>query len=979
MNKLYLATLAILMSFSAFSQNARVQIIHNSPTPGTDSGPVVDIYVNGALLPALTAVPFRAATPFLDVPAEADIEVAVAVNPSNSVNDAIATFPLGQLADGEGYTVIANGIVGDTDTPFGLAVFAGALESNPVSGRSDFIAFHGSPGAPAVDIDARTVGNLIEGLEYGSFAENYISVPPDAYFLDVRPAGDPDIVATFEADLSGLPGLAGGVATVFASGILGGTPAFGLYAALIDGSVVEFQAVNVARLQVIHNSPSPTVDIYFNGDLALDNFEFRTATPFDFVPAGVTINVGVALDNSTSVEDTLVNFPVVFENGKAYVVVANGIVGDADTPFTLEAFASAQEQGLSQDAVSVLTFHGAPGAPAVAVNDFLQDPLFDGLEYGDFLGYAELPLENYFLEVRPSGSDDLVGTFNINLENAGGLSVVLFASGIVGDEPNFGLFAALPDGDIIELTPVALTQIIHNSPAAGAEVIDLWANNVVKVVEDLAFQSATGLVYYPTRVPLTFGVAPADSDDPSDILFNLPDPVTFQDGKYHVVIANGIPGDADTPFELAINSEAILLAPNAQSTVVSVFHGSPNAPAVDVTARDLMLPLVDGLAYGEFESLGALPINTYYLEVYPDGSESLVATFESPIPPSSAGISLVGVVSGLLSEEPPLDLLFFTPNGGVIKATPVSQVQVIHNSPAPTVDVYANENLLLNDFEFRTATPFVDLPTRTAFDIAVAPDNSSSVADSLRSFKNIVFEDGKKYIVMATGVVGDMDAPFGLAVNDMGRTRAESGEGVDLLLYHGATDAPVVDVVAAGVGVLFDDVAYGEYQGYINVPASTYTLNVTPGNDNSNVVRAYDADISGLNGGAATVFASGFLGSEEPEDEFEVWVALADGQTFPLTEIVSTQEVADRIPAFQMAPNPVRTTAQVQYTLSEDTDITIAVQNAGGQTIRSIYLGRQPAGEHSRTLEAGGLPQGMYTYSLITPVGILAQRFVVVK
>ena len=176
-----------------------------------------------------------------------------------------------------------------------------------------------------------------------------------------------------------------------------------------------------------------------------------------------------------------------------------------------------------------------------------------------------------------------------------------------------------------------------------------------------------------------------------------------------------------------------------------------------------------------------------------------------------------------------------------------------------------------------------------------------------------------------------------------------------------------------------DDVAYGEYQGYINVPASTYTLNVTPGNDNSNVVRAYDADISGLNGGAATVFASGFLGSEEPEDEFGVWVALPDGQTFPLTEIVSTQEVADRIPAFQLAPNPVRTTAQVQYTLSEDTDITIAIQNAGGQTIRSIYLGRQPAGEHSRTLEAGGLPQGMYTYSLVTPVGVLAQRFVVVK
>lgn len=976
MKKLYLALLAILMSCSAFSQNARVQIIHNSPSPGTGSGPVVDIYVNGALLPALTAVPFRAATPFLDVPSGVDIEVAVAVNPSSSADDAIATFPLGQLADGEGYTVIANGIVGDADTPFTLAVNDMGRESAGMAGEVDLSVFHGSPGAPAVDVDVRAAGNIVDALEYGQFTENYLSVDPGLYYLDVRADGSSNIVATFEANLNGL---AGGAATVFASGFLGDSPAFGLFAALPDGMVIELPATGVARLQVIHNSPSPTVDVYANGALLIDDFEFRTATPFDFVPADVAVNIGIALGNSTSVEDTLVNFPVLFENGETYVAIANGIVGDPDFPFTLEAYAPAIEQGLSQDEVSVLTFHGSPGAPPVAVNDFFEAPLFDGLAYGDFLGYTQLPTENYFLEVRPSGSEDLVGTFNIDLRNAGGLSVVLFASGILGDDPNFGLFAALPDGEVIELAPVALTQIIHNSPAAGAEVIDLWANNAVKVREDLAFQTATGLVYYPTRTPITFGVAPGDSDDPSDILFNLPDPVTFQDGKYHVIIANGIPGDADTPFELAINAEAILLAPNAQSVAVSVFHGSPNAPAVDIVARDLMLPLVDGLAYGAFESIGPLPINRYYLEVYPDGSEALVATFESALPPSSAGLSLVGVVSGLLGGEPPLDVLFFSPTGEAIRATPVSQVQVIHNSPAPTVDVYANGALLLNDFEFRTATPFVDLPTRTAFDIAVAPGNSNSVEDTLVSFKNIVFEDGQKYIVMATGVVGDMDTPFGLAVNNMAQTSAEGGQGVGLLLYHGAPDAPEVDVVAEGVGVLFDDVEYGEYQGYLNVPASAYVLNVTPGNDNNTVVRAYDADISGLDGGAAVVFAAGFLGSENPEDEFGVWVALPDGQTFPLTQIVNTEQVASRIPSFQLAPNPVRSTAQVQYTLTEETDITIAVRNADGRAVRTVYLGSQPAGEHSRPLDVGGLPQGMYTYSLVTPVGVLTQRFVVVQ
>ena len=54
----------------------------------------------------------------------------------------------------------------------------------------------------------------------------------------------------------------------------------------------------MARLQVIHNAADPIadeVDVYLNGTLALDNFAFRTATPFIDVPAGVEINIGLHL------------------------------------------------------------------------------------------------------------------------------------------------------------------------------------------------------------------------------------------------------------------------------------------------------------------------------------------------------------------------------------------------------------------------------------------------------------------------------------------------------------------------------------------------------------------------------------------------------------------------------------------------------------------------------------------------------------
>ena len=85
---------------------------------------------------------------------------------------------------------------------------------------------------------------------------------------------------------------------------------------------------------------------------------------------------------------------------------------------------------------------------------------------------------------------------------------------------------------------------------------------------------------------------------------------------------------------------------------------------------------------------------------------------------------------------------------------PTARLQVIHNSPSPTVDIYANGDLLLDDFSFREATPFIDVPAGVEIDLAVAPDTSTSAESALAVFENIVFEEDSTYIVTAAGVVG---------------------------------------------------------------------------------------------------------------------------------------------------------------------------------------------------------------------------------
>ena len=198
-----------------------------------------------------------------------------------------------------------------------------------------------------------------------------------------------------------------------------------------------------------------------------------------------------------------------------------------------------------------------------------------------------------------------------------------------------------------------------------------------------------------------------------------------------------------------------------------------------------------------------------------------------------------------------------------------ARLQVIHNAADPgavSVDIYLNGGLLLDNFGFRDATPYIDAPAGTPINIGVAGPNSTSAADTIKNF-TVTLTANETYVAIANGVLD----PNSFAVNPDGRSTAftlfiktmarETGTGsdVDFFVLHGSSDAPTVDVIARGVATLVDNAAYGDITAYIPVPPASYILDVTPGNDNSTIVASFEADLSGLGGGAAVVFASGFL------------------------------------------------------------------------------------------------------------------------
>ncbi len=943
------------------SPTARVQLIHNSPDP---AAAVVDVYKNGNLY--ADDVPFRAAKAFEFVPADTPMNIGIAPANSTSVNDTIKNFTY-TFENGKTYVVSVIGLTSSTSTPLALNINDLGRETASNPAQVDLAVLHGSPDAPAVDVDAVYVAdNLVSNLAYGS-STGYLSVAPAIYDLAVRASGNPAVVATFRADLSTL---SGGAAYLFASGLLGGAPAFGLYAAFADGSVVALPlAPAPARVQIVHNAVAPTVDVYVGNTLLIDDFEFRSATPYVDVAADRPLNVGIALANSSAAADALANVPVTFESGQTYVVFASGIFG-GNPGFELLAFPG-REAGNMPLMADIAVLHGAPDAPAVDVDAvYLVDDLIDNLEYRSATDYTSLPADVYDLAVRAHDNPAVLATFRADLSGAGGAAAYVFASGLLGGGPAFGLYAVFPDGTVAALpaSPTARVQVIHNSPSP---TVDVYLGNT-RLIDDFEFRTATPFVDVLADRTIDIGIALDNSSSSADAIAIFP--VNLPAGSTSVVYASGIVGQSPAFTLIPVAGQEVAF--DAEKIEVNVFHGSPNAPAVDVDAVLVADDLIDNLAYGNATGYVALPPVAYDLAVRAHDDPNVVASFRADLN-GLAGVAAQVFASGLLGDTPGFGLYVALPDGTVfpLPLSPApARVQIIHNAIAPTVDVYADNTLLLDNFEFRTATPFVDVPAERPVNIGVAADNSSSPEDALANFP-LTLESGRSYVVVAGGILGG-NPGFNLFINDNALEAAENPANVEFALFHGSPDAGPVTVRLSNGPILFENVVFGDFTDYLSVPPAEYFVDVTPADDPNNPFAEYFANLNGTAGVAATLFASGLRSGAAPA--FEVWAALPNGITFPLAQAVSNNELDNTLNDLQLVPNPAKDHLRAQFNLGSTEALRYAVRDIAGRLLMEGDLGTV-SGFFNLDLNTGDLLSGMYQLEIRSDAGVKTAKFVVQK
>jgi hypothetical protein len=192
----------------------------------------------------------------------------------------------------------------------------------------------------------------------------------------------------------------------------------------------------------------------------------------------------------------------------------------------------------------------------------------------------------------------------------------------------------------------------------------------------------------------------------------------------------------------------------AEMSWVRVVHASPDAPNVDVWV-DGTKALTD-VAFGKYSDYVALPAGAHKFQVVATGTTSPAVIDVTPT--LDAGKYYTVIAANKLASIQPLLLVddLATPAAGKF------HLRVVHASPdAPAVDVaVAGGPVLVSNLAFPKATEFTPVDAGT-YTVEVRPTGTTTAVLTLKDLK---FEAGKLYTVIATGLVNGTPALSALAI-----------------------------------------------------------------------------------------------------------------------------------------------------------------------------------------------------------------------
>ncbi|MEX0813389.1 MAG: DUF4397 domain-containing protein [Chitinophagales bacterium] len=576
----------------------------------------------------------------------------------------------------------------------------------------------------------------------------------------------------------------------------------------------------------------------------------------------------------------------------------------------------------------------------------------------------------------------------------------------------------------------ANVQVIHNSPDPAAETVDVYVNGVLSI-DDFSFREATVYMPIPANVSVTIDIAPDTSTTVASSIANF-NIGSLIDGENYSVIVNGVidpndftanPDGASTALDLYIYQPARPEAQPQTNVDILTFNGAPDAPSIEINIRELPGTQSDSIAYGNFSSgyESFQPQNVIIDLINKSTGDSIVSYSASLAIAGGAGITVFtsGFIDTAANQNAPsfalyaaLPINFQDPNADLATVLPFpvyavydnpsdtlvySAAQFIHNVSDPglsSVDVHVfedtsgNFNQLIDpvSLDFRQASVYLDIPAEIPLKIVVT-SSGNGIEDSLVTLDySGGFVENQNYSMIISGLLNPANFeanPNGQStgleffVYEQAKKQAQMPTNVDVLFFHGATDAPAVDIdLREFPGTEVEDIAYGDFSpnGYTSFTPVDVTVDII-NNATQDVLVTDTASLSQAGTFGITVFASGFLDIDANQNgaPFALYAALPVNTQDPNASVATALQLALYLPVSEVEvfnelslyPNPSAEFLRVNYSLKESSAFEIRFVDAKGRLIEARDLGTVSTGNNYEEFNVSGLASGTYFMQMI--------------
>ncbi len=192
-------------------------------------------------------------------------------------------------------------------------------------------------------------------------------------------------------------------------------------------SMISMRKPLTSYIRILHASPdAPAVDIYANNSLIAKNLPYKGFTPYLSLPAGTyNIKVFPTGKKTNPVLSKNLNIP----GNSIFTVAAINKLADIDLFPIMEPTNS-----IPPNKTMIRFVHLSPNAPSVDITSPNGNKLFENVSFKEITNYIPVSSGTYILEVRPTGTEDIVLYVpNINLKPNRFYSV--YAVGLVDEKP----------------------------------------------------------------------------------------------------------------------------------------------------------------------------------------------------------------------------------------------------------------------------------------------------------------------------------------------------------------------------------------------------------------------------------------------------------------------------------------------------------------------------------------------------------------